>query len=236
MRLAPLPLLALALATTGCSTLGLTQSLDPQVEEVRSMHEQLSADWEAIGAQLDGVESDLVAFGNQRINTDKFDPAVVREAVNTIDLPEEADVDDVALTTKQAEARLAAYEQNLEQLDLEVRGTLEEMRTTGARLSKQLYTEIPASLADIGTRTAGLSVQLAQIMGEAEQMEAVAEKNPLMSDADDLELEQDQVELDQEIDALKSLAERIAGESKGYADRLSAATAKFNLELSSFTD
>ena len=65
---------------------------------------------------------------------------------------------------------------------------------------------------------------------------ALAKKNPLMTDADDRELEQGQVELDGEIAALTALAEKISGESKSYADRLSAATAKFDLDLSSFTD
>jgi chromosome segregation ATPase len=223
-------LLALTLiaATQSCSGMGLKQSLEPQRKEVSEMHQQLTSDWESVGSRLDSIERDLVAFGNRRIETDRVDPAVVREA---IELPEDAD--DARASQDEAEARMASYNKSLEGLDEQTRAEIESLRTTGARLRQQLYVELPASLADLTKRAAGMTAELAAIKGTADKMQPIARQNPLMTSDDMAKLVSDRAALNRDIESLKEVSHQIATDDAGYGGRLSAATTQFNLELSS---
>lgn len=233
---------ALALATSllvalpfagGCASIGLEQSLDPQLEQVRALRASLEADWKSIGDELTGAERDLATLGNQRVDTDRVDPAVLRDALETIELPEDASAEDAEAATEQAEARMAAYRDSLENLDDDARAKVERMRDDVSRLGARLHEEIPARLTEIAERADDVTFELAEIKAKAEQTTALADQNPLMSASEKRKVDQDMATLDREIASLADLAQQIGAESAICGQRLATASTTFSVEVAS---
>jgi hypothetical protein len=223
-----LVLLPTLLLLGACSSLGLTQTLEPQLADVRETRAELETDWNAVASGLDEVEAELDAFTALRVAEEAPDPASMREA---IEVSSETTAEDVEQGKDEAEAAVEAWRGTLEGLDEDARGRAEAARASGARIAQQLRVELPNALREVTERAAEAAVEVAAIEAAADQIEPVAEDNPLMTDEDRAQLSRDHTELDREIQSLRDLANRIGRESTAYGARLAASATRFDAEL-----
>lgn len=82
MKLLPITAtLALALALSACSGIGIKQTLESEAAELRQVRADLDASWSAVEARVANIERDIDAFGPDQADLSGVDAEVIREDI-----------------------------------------------------------------------------------------------------------------------------------------------------------
>lgn len=226
--LAPIPasvLVSCAQINSAMNTVGLgigaKQTLETDVDDLRSMRSELEASWAAIQSRTASLEQDVANFGpGDHLGSSGVDLAVLSDDILNAAEVEAREAGAVDVETVDIEA---AYRET----DAATRAEIQEVQAEGRRIMTELKSGIPTSVATLGTEAGKTVARAAAIQLKAEKMESVAAKNPLMTEENMKTMRSNQALIQKEVDQLSVLAERIASESNGITGRMSQALATF---------
>lgn len=224
MNLRLLSVAAVTLTLSSCSSIGLKQTLDSEVTEMRALRSSLDSGWSAIEQRVASVERDVASFGDVNVDLSGVDAAALERDI----------LEDTNVTIDEAggvQGETTDIEAIYRDADAETRGEVESMRAEAKRILVELRTGIPADLKALTETSAKAAVDAARIHGTAEQLGSVAEKNPLMTDADMASYRRNRATLDAEMNGLTGFADQVVRDSGELSARLSTALATFEAKV-----
>jgi hypothetical protein len=229
-----LPVLALALTVlaTSCAHLTIKQELGSDLDQLRGLRSELAAEWQAVDARIDAVESDLGGFSTAPIDGIAADSPALGELIAGAVDAGVASGDPMAAWTE-ASGRVDA---SLERADAGARSTVDDFMTRGAAIHTALVVGLPAAIEQALTHAGEAALTAAEIRLIGEQKLAVARNNPLMTEAELHALEADYATVETEVAGLQALARQVAEEAEGQGGRVGAAMARFETQLRTLDD
>lgn len=215
-RLAALLPLALLAA---CSSIGLKQTLENEVSEMRALRSDLDASWSAVEQRVAQVERDVASFSTadvdlSGVNTEALEEDILEDVEEGAPAPEAPDAGEI-----------------YEGADADARAEVESMRTEAKRILAELRTGIPADIRALTERSAKTAVDAARIQASADQLGSLAENNPLMSDDDMASYRRNRATLDSEMTGVTGFADQVVRDSGELSQRLATALASFEAKV-----
>lgn len=213
-----------AMNTVGLG-IGPKQTLEADVQELRSMRSELESSWASIQSRTASVERDVANFGpGDELNGRGVDLAAISDDILN---STEVGVTEAGATEVETVDVEAAYQET----DAKTRAEISKVQTEGKRIMTELKSGIPMSMATLSTDAGKTVAKAAAMQIKAENMESIAAKNPLMTKANMATMRANQGLIQQEVDRLSVLAEKIGNEGGDVSTRMSAALTTFQAKV-----
>lgn len=217
-------LATLALALSSCAQLGLKQTLDTEVSELRSISSDLETSWNDLEARVAKVEQDVDAFQPTGLANRGVNLAQMREDIlngTNVQVTEAGTV----------EGQTADVEAMYEGADAQARADAEAVRAEAKRIMTELKEGIPGDITALTSKAAASAMDAARIKATADNLGKVGDSNPLMTSDDKETARRNRATIDAELNDLTTFADGLARNGEDLSSRLSAALVRFEQKV-----
>lgn len=252
--LAGVLLLGLGFALSACSGVGGLSSLEPQLNEARSVNSELRAEWTQTEDTMNTTLAQVEQFPDIPIDVSKVDMKLVQKALTETFNGESkkaaktvssVTTGDEAMQAGEAAAKgddctadggesMSALKDYMKQTPEEVSNFIGSKIGSVCTIKSNLRDRLPTMAQTMGERYLAAKVKVEELRLTADTIKTGADNNPLMDSAAKAKFNQQYEDLQTEIKSIEELLGSMETEVTNLPDKLRETVEKFTYGLANF--